>query len=283
MAHGYLGDGYGTHGERDPDARDRRGEHDDYRGYGRNYQRDRASAMSGRGSERQRSERHEQHRRHNQQGPSFWDQMKDEGRSWFGGADQDDRQRRSEQSRDWSRRHRDNDDLSSSRDNDGHGNDRAGSGRNLSAGMTGGDHGRRGGQDRSPAGYFIVEEYAVTFPNSNQDDHYRSWRSRQMQSLDSDYRDYCQEREHQFHRDFDEWRRNRQAQSPNGSGEPNEHHESGQGGRPRSFQGSSGRSSKEDATGAPASGNSNMNSQASADGDDSITSKSDQLKEDAHS
>jgi hypothetical protein len=48
--------------------------------------------------------------------------------------------------------------------------------------------------------------------SSHPDDHYRSWRDRQMQSLDRDYRDYCREREQQFHRDFDSWRQNRQQQ-----------------------------------------------------------------------
>ena len=32
-----------------------------------------------------------------------------------------------------------------------------------------------------------------------------------MNSLDEDYADYCREREQQFHRDFDQWRRDRQG------------------------------------------------------------------------
>jgi hypothetical protein len=52
--------------------------------------------------------------------------------------------------------------------------------------------------DRSPRSF-----------RSHQDDHYRSWRDRQMASLDRDYEDYCREREQQFHADFDSWRRNR--------------------------------------------------------------------------
>ncbi len=48
--------------------------------------------------------------------------------------------------------------------------------------------------------------------SSNPDDHYRSWRDRQMQSLDRDYEDYCREREQLFHSDFDAWRQNRQRQ-----------------------------------------------------------------------
>ena len=45
--------------------------------------------------------------------------------------------------------------------------------------------------------------------SSRQDDHYLSWRDRQMDALDRDYADYCREREAQFHRDFDSWRRHR--------------------------------------------------------------------------
>lgn len=46
--------------------------------------------------------------------------------------------------------------------------------------------------------------------SSHQDDHYRSWRNRQVEALDRDYQDYCREREQQFHREFDDWRQNRQ-------------------------------------------------------------------------
>ena len=49
---------------------------------------------------------------------------------------------------------------------------------------------------------------------SSQDDHYRSWRDRQMSELDRDYDDYCREREQQFHSDFDSWRRNRSSGRP---------------------------------------------------------------------
>ena len=43
--------------------------------------------------------------------------------------------------------------------------------------------------------------------SANPDDHYRSWRDRHMSELDRDYATYCQEREEQFHREFDDWRR----------------------------------------------------------------------------
>ena len=47
--------------------------------------------------------------------------------------------------------------------------------------------------------------------SSHPDDHYRSWRDKQMQSLDRDYAEYCREREQEFHRDFDSWRSQRHA------------------------------------------------------------------------
>ena len=51
-----------------------------------------------------------------------------------------------------------------------------------------------------------------TFGRSEHD-HYRNWRDREMSKLDSDYADYCREREQQFNRDFGSWRRNRQSAS----------------------------------------------------------------------
>ena len=49
---------------------------------------------------------------------------------------------------------------------------------------------------------------------SGQDDHYRSWRDRQLAELDRDYDDYCREREQKFHSDFDSWRQGRLSRSP---------------------------------------------------------------------
>lgn len=51
--------------------------------------------------------------------------------------------------------------------------------------------------------------------SSRQDDHYRSWRQRQIEALDREYEDYCREREQQFHRDFDSWRNDRRNQGSN--------------------------------------------------------------------
>ncbi len=45
--------------------------------------------------------------------------------------------------------------------------------------------------------------------SNHQDDHYRSWRDKQMEALDRDYAEYCREREQQFHSDFDTWRSQR--------------------------------------------------------------------------
>ena len=39
--------------------------------------------------------------------------------------------------------------------------------------------------------------------------HYLSWRQQQIDALDRDYEDYCQERQQQFHQDFNSWRQNR--------------------------------------------------------------------------
>lgn len=50
--------------------------------------------------------------------------------------------------------------------------------------------------------------------SSRQDDHYRSWRDKQMEALDRDYADYCREREQQFHQHFDSWRSQRRGNNP---------------------------------------------------------------------
>lgn len=55
--------------------------------------------------------------------------------------------------------------------------------------------------------------------SSHPDDHYRSWRQRQIDALDQDYADYCREREQQFHHDFDSWRQNRKANRAGEAGE----------------------------------------------------------------
>jgi hypothetical protein len=103
----------------------------------------------------------------------------------------------------------------SSRDWRGSGQDEWRSG---SEGM--GGYGRfQGDQGRYQSGSSDWERAPRNY-GSHQDDHYRSWRDKQMSALDRDYADYCREREQQFHQDFDNWRSNRnrqQAGQPRGS------------------------------------------------------------------
>jgi hypothetical protein len=88
----------------------------------------------------------------------------------------------------------------------------SGYGREHGFGGYQGDYGRSGRDQGGFGGRADWERSPRNF-SSHQDDHYRSWRDRQMQALDRDYEDYCREREQQFHQDFDSWRRNRQQQS----------------------------------------------------------------------
>ena len=76
-----------------------------------------------------------------------------------------------------------------------------------------------GGRDQG--GFGGAGDYARgrTSFSSRPDDHYRSWRQRQVEALDRDYADYCREREQQFHRDFDSWRSNRRQGAQSGSAE----------------------------------------------------------------
>ncbi|HEV2078731.1 MAG TPA: hypothetical protein VGR19_02375 [Allosphingosinicella sp.] len=45
------------------------------------------------------------------------------------------------------------------------------------------------------------------------DDHYMSWRERQISQLDRDYEEYCRDRQKQFETDFHSWRQQRQGRS----------------------------------------------------------------------
>ena len=128
----------------------------------------------------------------------FFSRMGDDARSWFGDDDRHDRQDRGawENNRDWPQR---------SRGSSG--------GYGRQGGFSGSNEWREGGRSSS---------------SSHPDDHYRSWRDKQMQALDRDYEDYCREREQQFHRDFDSWRQNRQQQQPQASGSKQPQGSSGQ-------------------------------------------------------
>src|SRR5689334_14788429 len=76
--------------------------------------------------------------------------------------------------------------------------DRSGRDRSFMLGDRGRERDRGGDRERSQRNF-----------RSRQDDHYLSWRDRQIEALDRDYADYCSEREQQFHRDFDAWRSQR--------------------------------------------------------------------------
>lgn len=73
-----------------------------------------------------------------------------------------------------------------------------------------GNREERGGQRDRDSSRSDWDRDRRTF-SSRQDDHYLSWRDRQMDALDRDYADYCREREQQFHQDFDSWRQQRQG------------------------------------------------------------------------
>ena len=155
MAHGYLGDGYGSHGEIDPDREDReRARRESERDW-----RDRDRDWSERGS-------HERGR-----GFMFDSPDRDRGESRYGPE-------------------------------------------HAFGGFQGDYEGGR--QQGGFGGYGDYAESRRSF-SAHPDDHYRSWRDRQMEALDRDYEDYCREREQQFHRDFDDWRRNRAQNRPDDS------------------------------------------------------------------
>ena len=104
----------------------------------------------------------------------------------------------------------------------GYGEDRGnfrGGNRGRSQGWGEADRGRRSesnDRDQGSLGYSSGMSGTLggfgnqTF-GSGQDDHYRSWRDRQLAELDRDYEDYCREREQNFHSDYDSWRRDRAA------------------------------------------------------------------------
>lgn len=58
--------------------------------------------------------------------------------------------------------------------------------------------------------------------SSHPDDHYRSWRDKQIEALDREYQDYCREREAKFHQEFDSWRQGRRSGQSGQPGTPGE-------------------------------------------------------------
>jgi hypothetical protein len=175
MAHGYLGDGYGIHGDFDPDRGDNRDRGRDWR--------DRDHERGWRGRSDDWSDRDHRANR----GMMFGGR---EGGSW---------------------RNRDHDWSDDNRWSDRQDWTGSSYGREHGYGGFQGDY--SGGREQGGfggAGDYSEDRRSYS---AHPDDHYRSWRDRHMSELDRDYADYCREREQQFHRDFDQWRRNRQQGS----------------------------------------------------------------------
>jgi hypothetical protein len=160
------------------------------------------------------------------------DDHREEERSWRG-RDHDEQSRWRGPDSDWNQRDRDRSSMFGGWQD----HDRQSGGRNRESGrgffertkdeasewFGGEPRGRGQWEDRSrQSGDWArgrAENSAFTSPgqsgqrySAHPDDHYRSWRDKQMQALDRDYQDYCREREQQFHSDFDTWRQNRQGE-----------------------------------------------------------------------
>ena len=224
--HGYLGDDYGGRFDADHDdgrTRDwsERGEGGDDRGFG------------GWGTEADR----QRWARETRGGDRFMFEDRDRQRGWGENRsrsprehdDDDDRgffSRMGEQARSWFSDD-DDDDHRSRGGSRGHGSDqdewfggRSSSQRSMSHygrehGMGGfqGDYSGRGQQQGGFGGRGDWGARERQSFSSHPDDHYRSWRDKQMEALDRDYQEYCREREQQFHQSFDSWRQSRQGQS----------------------------------------------------------------------
>ena len=142
----------------------------------------------------------------------FFDRMGDEFRSWFG-DDRDDRPDRSDRDDFRPRSGFSRDDYARRSESErGEGRfDRSGRDYRPMAG----DYSRFGDDDReSPRDRdaYRRTSFAGSAARSNEDDdHYRGWRQRQVDSLDRDYDDYRRERASQFESDFGSWRERRQS------------------------------------------------------------------------
>lgn len=238
--HGYLREGYGLHGERGPEAEDR----------SREYDREWRSRDQDRGWERNRQDRDGRREfmfgEARQRSPG---RGRDEDRGWFGSGD-DDRHDRSQggargfieragqAARSW---FEDDDDTHRSQRRGGWSDPSREAARQRMS-HYGPEHGYGGFQGdysggRGQGGFGGAGDWQQSRQSfsSHPDDHYRSWREKQMQALDDDYREYCREREQQFHQEFDSWRRNRQRQ-PGKQGQQQEQQQAQQGHRGQSGQ-----------------------------------------------
>ena len=196
MAHGYARD-YDEGWDRGDDRDRQRQGRSDWQERGERDWRDRDSVWRGdreshqdRGRGFMLSDEDRDYGRHRGQDRGSFSRAGGEARSWFSDHERQDRGAW-ENNRDWPQSDR------------GYGRQESyGSrpGNNRQQSGFGGSNEWRGGQGSRESGSY----------SANPDDHYRSWRDRQMQSLDRDYQDYCREREQQFHQDFDSWRQSRQ-------------------------------------------------------------------------
>ena len=173
--HGYLRD-YDESDNRGDD-RDRWRDDDRERGWRGSERSDRDRDFMFRGRDRSDRNRGDDDR-------GFFDRMGDEARSWFRDDDREARGSQRDRGSHYGREH-------------GYGGFQGDFSR---SGREQGGFGGRGDWERSPRNF-----------SSHPDDHYRSWRDKQMQALDRDYADYCREREQQFHSDFDAWRSQRRG------------------------------------------------------------------------
>jgi hypothetical protein len=127
-------------------------------------------------------------------GGGLFGRIADEARSWFDDEDDNNRGRRER------------------------GRPTSGYGREHGFGGFQGDYGRSGREQGGFGGSGDYEGGRRSF-SAHPDDHYRSWREKQLQALDRDYADYCREREQQFHQEFDSWRQSRQQRGQSQQGQ----------------------------------------------------------------
>ncbi|HVM22177.1 MAG TPA: hypothetical protein VM308_02600 [Sphingomicrobium sp.] len=179
--HGYLHDSY-DRDDRDDDRRGRRGD---------SFMADRERGW------RERADRDEDR--------GFFERIGDEARSWF--RDDEDEGGR------WSRgseRGSDSDEWFGGRSNRSRGMSHYG--REHGRGGFQGDYGSSG-RDQGGFGGRGDWEGGRRSYSASPDDHYLSWRQKQIDALDRDYQEYCRECEEKFDRDFESWRRTRRRQS----------------------------------------------------------------------
>lgn len=159
--------------------------------------------------------------------PGFFERAGDEVRSWFGSGEQGSSQDRSEPwgGGDWAQTNDRGFGGSSGRYRESYYGSEHGfggfqgddSGGEAQGGFGGrGDY--QGGRQSFTSGGQGSQTAGRGRSGSPWDDHYRSWRQRQIEQMDRDYAEYCSECQQSFHTDFDSWRKNRQSQGGSGLG-----------------------------------------------------------------